>query len=497
MQALHLPAYYDDDLIENEAALTESLAAELIASDVVADQSQAEAAHIEPLIVDLEKEDDPADTYDPVDSLAPGATELGKRLGMHYFEDSDHYSQADLDLWLPVLKKLGVNWTVLQAPVDRAIPQEFIEVLVASQIQPIIHLNISLVTESSVDEFAPMFRAYASWGVRHVILFDRPNLRAVWPGQAWTQRDLVDRFLARFVPLAHAALEAGMIPVFPALEPGGDYWDTAFLRSALETMTANGEGLLLETMALGAYAWTEDKPMTWGAGGPENWPATMPYYTPEGSQDQRGFRIFDWYNAISRTVLGRELPVVIVGAGVQRESAKKLDAKVGTRAIKIIETLARPADPNKNNAVPANVLACNLWLLSAEEESQAAHSAWFELNSKPTKIGREWIDWQKGEVETKSTPPVGHRAVDSASPQNSALADSHYLLLPSTMDYPMEAIRAFLHENSSAIVGASPAEAANAARVTLAGGMQAFPDDVVKNLIQAGCTIHALRLEAA
>ncbi|PKP01191.1 MAG: hypothetical protein CVU11_15960, partial [Bacteroidetes bacterium HGW-Bacteroidetes-6] len=41
--------------------------------------------------------------------------------------------------------------------------------------------------------------------------------------------DLVERFLDRFLPLANQVVSEGAVPVMPALEPGGNYWDTAFL----------------------------------------------------------------------------------------------------------------------------------------------------------------------------------------------------------------------------------------------------------------------------
>ena len=496
MQALHIPAYYDPDLAETQDSSAQTFPEKEDMPEVRDEQASIGETSLQPLVVELPKEEDPADEDAPADSLAPIQAEQSKRLGIHYFADQEHYSQADLDLWLPVLKELGVNWIVLQAPVDRAVPQEFVEGLAAAELQPILHLNAPLAGEQRMEDFAAMFRAYASWGGRHIILFDRPNLRAQWPGQAWTQRDLVDRFLAKYVPLAHAALEAGLTPVFPALEPGGDYWDTAFLRSALESLVAKGEGLLLESMALGAYAWTEDRPMTWGAGGPESWPATMPYFTPEGSQDQRGFRIFDWYNAIARTVLGNELPILILAAGVQRENTKQLDANVGTRAVKMAETLLRPAGADKNNTVPANVLACNFWLLSADPQSMLANTAWFALNGKATKVGREWQDWHQGAPKAKSVKPTGEVAAEAASPLDAPQALSHYLLLPNGVEYPVDAIRDFL-QATNATVGTSTVEAARAARVTLAGGMEAFADDLIRKLIQAGCTLNFLALDAA
>lgn len=232
--------------------------------------------------------------------------------------------------------------------------------------------------------------------------------------------------------------------------------------------------------------------MTWGAGGPESWPATLPYYTPDGSQDQRGFRIFDWYNAISRAVLSVELPILILAAGVQRESGKKLDAAVGTRAVKMAETFLRQADPAANNAAPSNVLACNFWLLSAIPESPMANSAWFEVNGNPTKVGREWMEWRNGSTVSKA---VASEGLPPRSENQLGQMIDHYLLLPAETELPFEAIYRFLQENN-ADVGTSHAEAAQAARVTLAGGIESFADNLIRSLIQAGCTLGHLPLKA-
>jgi hypothetical protein len=439
------------------------------------------------------------ETFTPVtlpSTSAPLAIDATKRVGIHYFPDDDHYSSADLERWLPILQNLGVNWIVLRAPLDRAIPQDFIDALIAAEINPVIHFNASLVEPPTVQEIRPLLAAYASWGVRFVVFFDRPNLRSQWPVDGWTQRGLVTRFLGIFEPFARASIEAGLTPVFPALEPGGDFWDTAFLRAALEALAESGEGTLRESLAIGAYAWTEDRSMTWGAGGPENWPATMPYHTPANSEDQRGFRIFDWYNAISRAVLGKELPIILIGAGVQRESGKELDAQQGTRAIKMTEALQRKPDPNKNNAVPENVLACNFWLLAAKPETLEAPLAWYKINGKPTKFADEYLAWKLGIPEEKSI----HQAVKvnhsvEIRPQ-AARSLQHYLLLPSTGDWPMDRVRAFISATQAAM-GISEQDAINASRVTLAGGLDAFTDDLLRNLIQAGCQVDLLPFSEA
>ncbi|MGH2582708.1 MAG: hypothetical protein ACRDFQ_07415 [Anaerolineales bacterium] len=431
---------------------------------------------------------------------APLDIDSKKRIGIHYFADTSHYSNSDIELWLPRLKGLGINWIVLRAPLDRSIPQEFISALIDSDIQPILHFQLPLDSQVSPDDLQSMFRAYANWGVRFAVLFDRPNLRVMWPAAGWTQRGLVTRFLDAFIPFAHSAFTAGLAPVFPPLEPGGDYWDTAFLRACLEGLMEKGEGMLLEEMALGAYAWTGNRSMVWGAGGPEAWPATLPYSTPEGSEDQRGFRIFDWYNAVSRASIGRELPIIIVAAGVQREKTKILDAQPADRAIRMAETLQRTPDANKNNTVPENVLACNLWLLSAPLEGTTGAYAWFKPTGGDTKIAEAWLTWRNGVASPqKSIDGVIGHAVASGSGDitfNSGSSSGnrpirHYLLLPANGGWDFESIRAYVEQHQPTI-GTSIQEALHAARVTLVGGLQAFSDDLLGILIAAGCTVDNL-----
>lgn len=424
-----------------------------------------------------------------------------KRMGIHYFPDHKHYGQGALQKWLPAIQSLGVNWITLPAPLDRAIPDEFISGLISSDIQPVLQFDIPLTEEYSVEDFAALFRAYASWGVRYAVLFDRPNLRSQWPGVAWTQRGLVDNFLDKFIPLAQAARQAGLTPVFPALEPGGDYWDTAFLRSALEGLQGRGESELLASLVLGTYAWTRDRSMTWGAGGPENWPATMPYHTPEGSEDQMGFRIFDWYNAISRAVTGSVLPIILVAAGVQRENSQARDAQPVRRAIAMAESLQRAPSDTHNNRVPANVLACNFWLLCAAEDSPSSVHSWFRYQTaKPNQQGEEWLDWNAPKAKSAAAAqPVA--AVPPATSSNLFAGSkgitktqtlAHYMLLPHAEHWPMDTVRSFL-ESHQAAVGTSLEQALAASRVTLAGGLEAYPDETLRTLIQAGCAVDNLQ----
>lgn len=429
-----------------------------------------------------------------------------ERLGLHYFAGEQHFGADAIQTWLPLLKGAGVAWTTLRASGRRAIPEDFIRNLLDAGIEPVIHMPLSLESPPAVEEIAPVLRAYAQWGVKYAAFFDRPNLRERWPDIGWTQRDLVERFLELFLPLARCALDHGLTPVFPPLEPGGHYWDTAFLRAALEEMAARGEDLLVEQMALGAYAWAGGKPLDWGAGGPERWPATLPYSTPEGSQDQRGFRIFDWYNAIARATVGEALPILILGAGVHPDgkSAEEDVAEHAEVVVEMARQMAAPApgEADADEGIPANVLCCNFWILADAE----ACTAFYNAEGKELELSAQWMAWKNDNAvrATNSNKGVPEDLEDWEDPliQPQAATTSalqpilHYLLLPSyewgAAEWHLEAVKPFVLKHRPT-VGYSLQEARRAAMVTVVGGEQTFPSDVIEDLKEAGCQVQQLQ----
>ncbi|HRN50442.1 MAG TPA: hypothetical protein PLC52_00550 [Anaerolineales bacterium] len=428
------------------------------------------------------------------------------RFGVHYFPDSEHYTTADMLAWLPKLQAMGANWAILQATAERAIPEDFIRSLAQAGIEPVLHFQLPLDNAGADAEMLrPLFEAYAKWGVRYAVLFDKPNLRSQWPATGWTQRGLVPRFLELFTPLAQAALDAGLIPVFPPLEPGGDYWDTAFVRGALEALAQQGHEMLLNNLALGAYAWAGDKGLTWGEGGPERWPATLPYSTPENSQDQRGFRIFDWYNAVSQAAIGHTLPIVLVATGMQAEG----DADAASMQ-SLIAAL-------KSAELPSNVIASGVWLLAAEADSAAAGQAWFSAKGLPQPLAEVLLEPGRlaahsfptaftpedtfPEADVETTHAVSHSLPaiemdDAASAPVAGRAGSirHYLLLPDA-NWPLQQAMPFIAHYQPTI-GFSLEEAKLAQRVTLAGGLDAFSDTTLRELIAAGCQVNNLPSQA-
>ncbi len=419
------------------------------------------------------------------------------RLGFHYFPDYVHYRQADLNTWLPELKQLGAGWLTLLASPERAIPEFFLKNILEAGIQPIIHFPLSLTEPVDQKSLGLLFSNYARWGVRFVALFDRPNSRQAWPAAAWSRANLVERFLDIYIPLAEMALRAGLYPIFPPLEPGGDYWDTAFLQAALQSIQRRGRQALLDRLVLGAYAWSSNLPLNWGAGGPERWPAARPYKQSPTVQDQRGFRIFDWYQAIAQGCLGKPAPIVLLRAGSRigdqtHSEAPCVDVEAHTRTNLALAQLADGINPATQttglvDALPRQVLACNFWLLSAAPLSSQRGDAWYQPDGSQMPVVEQLKHWQaNGKVAGAA------KALESEK----LYTFEHYLLLPSfewgVSDWHLDAIRPYVKKYRPTI-GFSVEDAKKAHKVTLVGEYGLFPEKTLEELLENGCIVIQIR----
>jgi len=456
---------------------------------------------------------------------------MNTRLGFHYFPDTLHFREDDLTTWLPELRSLGATWLTLLAPAERAVPEFFLKGLLQTGIEPVLHFNLPLEFHNRPETLDLLFSTYARWGVHYVTLFDRPNSRSSWSPAAWAQADLVERFLDIFLPVAESALREGLIPVFPPLEPGGDYWDTAFLRAALRGIQRRGQTHLLDSLALAAYAWAGERPLNWGAGGPERWPAARPYFTPASAQDQRGFRIFDWYLTMAQAELGQNLPILLLRAGSCPPESCSLRESRSLRSKPVVllpETAAvdhtrrnlaianlvsgetARADPfdrlragltsDQQNEliepVPPEVLACNFWLLSTSAGSPYSNLAWFQPDGTFLPIVGEMRKWIAG---VRAVADLGMPGSISVIPDNNQSHPiSHYLLLPiygwGVPEWHLDAVRPFIKEFHPTI-GFSLDEASHAVRVTVVGGVQAYSDQDLQPLRQAGCTVERITVD--
>jgi len=443
-------------------------------------------------------------------TTTPYPTQISRsRVGFHYFPDTLHYRASDMYIWLPELKAMGAGWLTLVAPLQYAIPEPFLHGLQGAGIEPILHFRLPLSHQAHDDTLGLLFRAYASWGVRYVALFDRPNQRSAWPVSAWAQSDLVERFLDIFLPVANAALQAGLVPIFPPLEPGGDYWDTAFLRAALEGLARRGQDALLESLHLSAYAWADERPLEWGAGGPERWPGVRPYLPTAGQQDQRGLYIFDWYLAEAEAALGRPRPILLLAAG------RQLSSSAGSSEIEFEElehanvnlSIARRFMPGETaedigEPISSLVLACNFWLLAADPNEPLSSQAWFQADGYRLPVVDAFrqlaIGKSVAQPELQTQQQAGEPNIQAAPSQPESIPTEisksidHYLLLPMTewgaAEWHLDAARPYILKHHPT-VGYSPEEASLAEHVTAVGGEQVFSEELLNTLRQRGCQV--------
>jgi hypothetical protein len=423
-----------------------------------------------------------------------------KRFGLYYYPDYLHYTENALHTWLPELKSLGVSWLTLLAPEDRAIPELFIRRIIDSGIQPILHLPLSTNQSGHSKELNLLFNAYAQWGAKYITLFDRPNLLKNWLPTNWAKNNLVDRFLDTFIPLAEDACQAGLVPVFPPLEPGGDYWDTAFLYASLQGIQRRGRLDLLNQLVLSAYAWSGNRSPNWGAGGPERWPQTRPYLTPRDSEDHIGFRIFDWYLATCEAAIGMSRPIILLAAGSllgnQLDSrSPAVDEYAHTwqnmTLIQLISSHSQEYEP-----VPPQVICCNFWLLSTAQEDKDMIHAWFKPDGNQLPIVKQIKDWvMTGTADHTSSP----KSCTSLKPNFKGLRPiSHYLLLPNSewgaSNAHLQTIQPFIKKYQPTI-GFSPVEASHAKKVTVLGGASSVPESIIDGLLAAGCIVEQINTD--
>lgn len=339
------------------------------------------------------------------------------RIGFHYFPDSTHYREKDLEQWLPKLLNLKASWLVLKGETTRAIPEFFINGLREAGIEPIVQFDLTLPCREDELNLEPILNSYGKWGMKYVIFFDQPNRRSSWAVQHWVQKDLVKQFLDQYLPFAYQAIHAGLKPVLPPLEPGGNYWDTAFLRSILETFEKRKLNQLVDELALSAYAWVGKKALNWGAGGPERWVEARPYFTPPNEQDQRGFRIFDWYISNFYAVFQKECPILLLQAGIDgHPSTLNEDSSLDSRhkftnlaigRLAMGEHVVEPGNPDVTLVkIPDQVLCVNFWLLTCETRSPYEKQAWYHPSGKQLPIVKAWLDWfGSGEIQPEIVSP--------------------------------------------------------------------------------------------
>lgn len=412
---------------------------------------------------------------------------MEKKIGFHYFQDLDHYQNKDLKLWQPELESLQAGWLVLKASATHAIPEDFIRGLLDSGIQPIIHFDFPVNNDVRPEDLRILLSSYAKWGIKHVVFFDKPNMKSAWLHDTWSQGDLVERFLDRYLPFVRVAEQNGLIPVFPPLQPGGDYWDLSFLKKVLSLVKQRRSLDFVSNLHIAVSSQTFNHPLSWGAGGKRNWKVPRPYSkTDLGEEDHIGFNTWQWYADLVKSILDIDSKMFLFYFGSSDIRTSVLDSKVTFEelidfALSPSEEAGRAAD-QKNN-----ILGCLFWILSSSEEKKEGTTAFFDLNGQPKNAS---IPAYKQKLEhtrkQKSDYAVSAKLAEWIYPID------HYLLLPSydwgIPENTLDRIRPIIRE-SRPTIGFSLIEATNARKVTVWNENGAFNVHDIDILREAGCLI--------
>lgn len=415
------------------------------------------------------------------------STLITNKIGFHYFQDTAHYTNKDLNTWLPELVKLNAGWVVLLSDSSRAIPEQFIHGLKTANITPIVHFYFRLPDAPSPADMRAIFEAYAHWGVKYVVMFNKPNQISSWSSASWSQQDLVERFIDRFQPLANEALRCGLIPVFPPLEPGGDYWDTSFLRSALASIKRRSGEILLNRISFAVTTHTFGRDLNWGAGGPQKWASAKPYFTPVGGEDQCGFNNWQWVESIAKNAGVKDVNLFQFGCGIKTKTEHYSPVIHSEIIEEILERIQTPAF--------STVKASLFWLLSAESGTEEYSQAWFKADGKTLPIVKVLIIEDEA-VANKTVPMKKNSSSDDLENETEYPHPiDHYLLLPSyewgVADWHLEVTRPFIIKHRPT-VGFSIDEALLAKKVTVIGGDQDFAPEMISHLRNCGCEVEQI-----
>ena len=409
-------------------------------------------------------------------------------IGFHYYPDDLHYREVDLNAWLPEFIAMRVSWLTLRSRPERGIPEAFIKGILDAGIEPIIHIRPNKIQRLDLNALDGQFNAYARWGVRFVVVFDRPNEREAWPATQFGRVDLVERFLDIWLPIAELAQQSGVACVLPPLEQGGTYWDTSFITGVIKGLQRRGKQALLNELIIGCYSFAGLQKHDYGAGGPAVWRESKPYQTPATSQDQLGFRSFEWYAAALEAALGAQHPILMLAGGARLGEMDPTTGQVVDVSWHASTNLTIAREYLAGN-YPDYLLNVNFWLLAAEPNHPHAQAAWFQADGAVVRAVSELKTFSRRRRQTRSekrSKGIGTGAVKVLQ---------HYLLLPR-----YEGVASGWHWNLVGDIvrtyqptcGFSPEEARHARHVTLIGDERGISQSVEEQLIQAGCKVERI-----
>jgi hypothetical protein len=302
-------------------------------------------------------------------------------IGFHWFPDMQHYDKSYLKRFGPELKAMGASWLALMCGLDAPVPESFIQGLSDRGIEPVLRLHTPFVGAVDLKALDSVARACSGMGVRYMFIYNAPNMRGEWA--KFPELDAPQQFMELALPALEtlAAIE-NVVPVFSPLAQGGDFDDLEFLDQCLEIVAARGSEALRDKLAVGIQSYPQNKPLMWGHGGSEAWPATQAGECPEGSEDPLGFCVHEWYQEIARAHLGRWALMIATESGPRLGAHSHPGFPVLDEALHA-QRAAGMAQAMMDNQVPLYLANVAFSLLAAEDGDPFAADRWYRQDGIP------------------------------------------------------------------------------------------------------------------
>ncbi len=409
-----------------------------------------------------------------MDHLTQEKTFVSKKFGFHYFLDMEQFNTADSHLWIRKLEEINAKWLVIQNPQVRAIPEEFIRSFSEAGINLVINFNEDVSSDVNLSSLITLLNVYDKWGVKYAYLFEKPNSQSKWGDIKWNNHDIVKTHLNKFIPFAQICVKNHIKPVFSPLLPGGDYWDLAFLEESLKGLASLGTSHIKNNLILSAFGWDWGHSIEWGSGGKKKWPDTKPFHQKQNTQNQQGFRTYEWYLELSEKVLGKKLPIIILEAGIPNDrftgnsiNTVPIDNLFAITHLLAGENVYDPKNPELLlSPISPEVIGCNFFILSAQMEKKYFPHRWFTPKGIPLAPARALgLTDNARTVQAKEQPVRMNNPVEKFH-----FKYRRYILLSDSLKQDMSSLLEKLDpyiRNFKPHVGFSKVEAAKAAYILI------------------------------
>ena len=206
--------------------------------------------------------------------------------GIHWVPTT-HSSSDVVDRFVHEAVDMKMKWAViLNEGTDVGGNDYLVQQLVKNGIMPVMRVYTPEGSQIQGD-LGALVRHYKAMGVSYFQLYNEPNLNEENGGA----NPDIDKYLDKWIPAARAVTEAGGLPGFGALAPGGNMDDMEFLRIALDRIKARGQTDVLDKAWLAMHNYTLNHPLDY-------------------TKDSNGFLKFKFYDQMIREKLGRSMPII-------------------------------------------------------------------------------------------------------------------------------------------------------------------------------------------